>query len=1151
MYLKIITLNVNGIAEKPKRTNIFNYMRTLNADLYTLQETHNASDIDELNWAREWGGPVFWSRGTRHSRGVAIFVHPRLSHDILQVSRDNDGRVVAIKLDVDGTELNLLTVYAPTLSGERKNFFNDLWRYQTGDSNLIITGDFNCVPNPDLDKCGGNPNTGNIGMLELTQFTDTNQLTDIWRVQHPNDKIYTWHNKDFSIRCRLDRVYVTSPLVTSTRAHIRACPLSDHSVAEISVKLSSSRRRGPGTWKLNISLFSDDYYCRETEAFLKYWSLRKNAFANLQEWWDECKTKLKSIAIKHSVRRSKQYKAKERNLLHELSRLHNDQTPDVHEIQRIEHELTSLADEKARGAQIRSRASWIEEGERPTRYFFNLEKRKQPKSCISKLKTENDTEINNNHAILEYTRAFYQRLYDNEQTNSDTQEWFLNKINRKLNPNERTRAEGPVTSDELEAAIKKLKLNKSPGPDGLPSEFYKRFWHLIKVNLLELYNYNFDSGAMSESQTNALLRLLYKKGEKAQLKNWRPISLLNTDYKLLSTVLAQRLKPLLPVIIHEDQTCGVPGRSIFENLFRLRDAAYDAITSNSNTTMINLDQEKAFDKIDRNFLFKTMSRMNFGPSFIHWIKTLYEHANSNIVNNGWISEPVTLHRGVRQGCPLSPLLYIIVAETLANAIRQDQKIVGIQIPGSPNPSKITQYADDGTLTVRDDLSVIRSFEVIQQYERATGSKLNMEKTEGIYIGQQAGRTTGPVNISWKTDAIHVLGTHIGNDLRQNWTNAVEKTEKYFERWSTRTLSITGKALLIKTYAISSIMYLASVFVIPTPIVTRIHSAMYKFLWNNKNELIARETCNLPSARGGLAIPDLHYVNRSSKTKFIASITDRTNTAQWTCYARYWLGTILSTIRPDWIWLRDLRKPHADPSRIPPWYDVIKDTTQHFRNELVNCNNITNKTIYGWLLTDIPCPKAERAWKRVINPSPDFNSTWNNIVNSLSNNRAKEVVWKATHRVLTTRAYIASWGMAVPTRCPFCTKTEDAEHVLVGCHRARRLWNEVQHLLDRINGSHYEISMGSLLFPKISKTQPSSFVIQYLLHLRILTLWSTRNLQILDNRRRNVDPQLLFKKELKNKIEHDKRFHRSNILTYWTHKNVLCSFESDTLTFNFN
>ena len=145
MTLKLISLNVNGMAEKPKRTKIFNFLRMLRADIYFLQETHNANQTDENNWGNEWGGPTLWSRGTRHSKGVAIFIHPRVTNNVLRTLADNDGRIIAAKVAVEGIELNLMNIYAPIHHVERRTFFNELWRYQTGDMNLAIAGDFNCA----------------------------------------------------------------------------------------------------------------------------------------------------------------------------------------------------------------------------------------------------------------------------------------------------------------------------------------------------------------------------------------------------------------------------------------------------------------------------------------------------------------------------------------------------------------------------------------------------------------------------------------------------------------------------------------------------------------------------------------------------------------------------------------------------------------------------------------------------------------------------------------------------------------------------------------------------------------------------------------------------------------------------------------------
>lgn len=285
-----------------------------------------------------------------------------------------------------------------------------------------------------------------------------------------------------------------------------------------------------------------------------------------------------------------------------------------------------------------------------------MKKKKQEKSCITKLATDNG-EATTDAEILEAAREFYKRLYTEEPVDEEIQEWFLSQLDMKLDENTKQQCEGPVTKDELTKAMKRMNLNKSPGPDGLTTEFYQTFWAELADDLVELFNTNFSSGTMTTSQRESLLRLLFKKDRRNLLTNWRPISLLNTDYKILFTLLASRLRPTLAEVIREDQTCSIPGRTIFDSVIQLRDIAHKATVKNLNLIMISLDQEKAIDRVNRNFLIKIMKKMNYGPTLIRWIETLYAEANCQIINNGWLSDTVHLKRGVRQGCPLSPLLY--------------------------------------------------------------------------------------------------------------------------------------------------------------------------------------------------------------------------------------------------------------------------------------------------------------------------------------------------------------------------------------------------------------------------------------------------------------------------------------------------------------
>ena len=247
-------------------------------------------------------------------------------------------------------------------------------------------------------------------------------------------------------------------------------------------------------------------------------------------------------------------------------------------------------------------------------------------------------------------------------------------------------------------ALSQTTTNKSPGIDGIPNKFYKKFWYLLKDDFLQVTNYIYETGQLSESQSKGMITLLYKKGPKELLSNWRPITLLNSDYKIISKVLANRLRSVLPEVINKDQTCGIPGRTINSNLSLLRDIVDYSNEENIPSAMLCLDQLKAFDRVDWNFMYRTLAAMNFGPNFIKWIKIMYTDITSCIKSNGFISESFKLHRGVRQGCPLSPLLYCIVSEVMAEAIRNEPKIKGIIMPNNTEV-KITQYADDTTIFV--------------------------------------------------------------------------------------------------------------------------------------------------------------------------------------------------------------------------------------------------------------------------------------------------------------------------------------------------------------------------------------------------------------------------------------------------------------------
>ncbi|KAK2875114.1 hypothetical protein Q8A73_024325 [Channa argus] len=240
---------------------------------------------------------------------------------------------------------------------------------------------------------------------------------------------------------------------------------------------------------------------------------------------------------------------------------------------------------------------------------------------------------------------------------------------------------------------------RNKGSDGLSAEFYQHFSHLLAPVLCRLFLAIQEEGRCAESFLRGVITLVYKnKGEKSDLANYRPISLLNTDYKILTKVLGFRLKGVIGSIIGPTQTYSIPGRDIADCILSTKLSFENLMMTGG--IYLSVDLEKAFDRVSHEFLFGCLGVFGFGPIFREWVKLLYSRATSVVKCNGLLTDPFPLERSVRQGCPLSAMLYAIVAEPLAQSIITDLLIKGITSPKG-NEFKIAQYADDISIMVKD------------------------------------------------------------------------------------------------------------------------------------------------------------------------------------------------------------------------------------------------------------------------------------------------------------------------------------------------------------------------------------------------------------------------------------------------------------------
>ena len=252
--------------------------------------------------------------------------------------------------------------------------------------------------------------------------------------------------------------------------------------------------------------------------------------------------------------------------------------------------------------------------------------------------------------------------------------------------------------------------------DGITAEFYLKFWDALKMKLIIVYKDSFILGILPESLRTGVITLLEKKGkDRADISNWRPITLLNIDYKLLTKTLGHRMKSVLPGLIHKDQNGFVPGGSIFFSSHTIRDILFYCKKENLELILIALDYSKAFDSVNFDFIHKTFELFNFGENFRKWIKIIYNGGKSCISNNGHISECFDIFRSTRQGDPISPLVFILCLEILFIILRSDPNIQGIKI--EKNEVKLTSYADDATYFMKNKQSAELLFSTIEKFQR--------------------------------------------------------------------------------------------------------------------------------------------------------------------------------------------------------------------------------------------------------------------------------------------------------------------------------------------------------------------------------------------------------------------------------------------------
>ena len=876
------TLNVRGLREINKQIAIINCLKREKLDIVSLQETHLAEEADIDMVKKHWGGKVHYSLGTNRSKGVVTLFSPNLDNESIHFVKAYD-RMVFSLLKLEGYKFLIVSIYSPSENNNRikSAFLEDLQtkilhhaeEYDT--DNLICLGDFNITLN-DQDIVSGQPHTHELRQ-NFNNFVNSLNLVDTWRIEHPYEKQHTWSRAFPTSARRLDYIF-TSELLGSyvNDSMIKSVGFTDHRLV-VSKFSFSSFNHGKGTYKLNTTLLADEDYCkmiidaiRETE--IEYADL------NPHLKWEMIKCNIIETSQQYSryVQRHKKNQVKILN--DQLNELENKMAGNLNDpqlqnkIAHVKAELEVFELEKAKGARLRAGIKEIKEGEKSTKFFLSLEKSKSNSNVIRRLMTDSGNYVHDETELVDEIAAQFEKKYNNSQKSYDEVsnlfDAFTNDITLpSLDEHDRTQCEDVVTEAEVAESIKNLNKDSVPGCDGIPTEFYSKFWQVLKDPLMECYHYSFTQGKLTYTERVGILTLFHKGKELPRyiLSNWRPISLTNVDYKILAKVFSMRLDKVIDKIIGMQQTGFMKGRQI-TSVHRLLDDMLEYYRgSRSPGILVAIDFKAAFDSINMNCIYKCLEKFGFGPNFIKWIKVLNTDRLAMVKNGGHLSSTFDMHNGVRQGCPISPQLFILAVEVLAQKISQDVNIHGIVPYLGAEAIKIWQYADDTSLFMLNTNDLRLAIGHTDTFSAFSDLFLNLNKSFGLSM---SGRPvdSGDIPIKFK-NTIKILGIYFSNQMSasnidKNWTSRIECLIKHLNQWSKRNISIMGKILVIKTFALSQLIFIMKSLVLPPKIIQEINGYIFNFLWSKKfntgrtAEKVKRQVMYNDYQLGGLKMIDL-------------------------------------------------------------------------------------------------------------------------------------------------------------------------------------------------------------------------------------------------------------------------------------------------------
>lgn len=935
----IMSWNVNGLGDVVKRKRVMMKLKKERNQIYFLQETHMTKEEHVKLKKFGYRNVYFSSFNGGRKRGVIILISNTVTFEFEREIKDKEGRYIIVLGRLDSEPVTLVNIYAPPESDRSfyTNMFNTLATVLSGV--LIMGGDTNVVLNEKKDCTSLNRSKKHIAKCMNTTLQEMG-LVDIWRNMHPEEKGYTHHSAAHKTHSRIDQLFVRKEDVYRVRqCRIGAADVSDHNPLFLRMVINNRKRQT--LWRFNVGILNSEKRKEEIGNEIKtYIKENDNGEVDPTIVWDTMKAVIRGSLIARMAQMKKAkliayntYEEKLRKLEKEYQTTNCEETHKQIKEVKANIKIAQL-DEIERNNRY-MKQNYYEAGTKATKLLARRIRKQQEMSNVCRIKDPDTEEVVTDPAEIEKIfQKHYETLYtepempEEEEMAEYLEQLDLPSIGRMQN----AIITAKITAEEVMEAISSFKNGKSPGSDGLPIEYYKAYKKELVPILVASYNWTLNKHKIPPSWSEAIITVIHKQGRNKELcGSYRPISMLNVDYKIYTKIIANRLAKITDDMIEEEQTGFIVGRQTHDNIRRAIHIVEQAHRTKTSTLVVSIDAEAAYDRVSWRFLYAVLRRFGFNEEAIHCVKSLYQHPTARVKVNGSLSNRFELYRSARQGCALSPTLFTYFIEPLAQAVRQHEGIRGVMSGGGEH--KIGLFADDViTFLERPDESLPVLDKIIREFGRFSGYKINITKTQVLTLNYKPKKEIQEAfKFNWNQKSIKYLGVnitkHISTLFEANYGKINQEINKDIERWSTLPLELSSRLEAVKMNILPRLLYLFQALPIEVPAkqFTTWDRQISRFIWAGKRARIRFKTLQLPKEGGGWGLPHLEKYYHAAQLRYIGCWCDETYIARWKDMERRSHGHPIQNLLGD-VQSYKKSKLQLDPIikfTLDIWYKIVK------------------------------------------------------------------------------------------------------------------------------------------------------------------------------------------------------------------------------------